>query len=189
MAIDLTPDVKAALATLRGMMRKVQQPGPMYRRIAGALLTSTLLRFRDGVSPEGLPWRPLSAVTIARRRKGSNRILRDSGVLRGSITQAHDDRSATIGTETDYAPTHQFGAKKGSFGTTEASVRAHSRRVKSRDTRDGRKVSSRGVTFVRAHKRKMVIPWGDIPARPFLGVSADDLTEVKRIIEKSILGQ
>ncbi|GHT81188.1 hypothetical protein AGMMS49960_20300 [Betaproteobacteria bacterium] len=32
------------------------------------------------------------------------------------------------------------------------------------------------------------IPWGDIPARPFLGLSAQDETEVMDIIQRHIMG-
>lgn len=31
--------------------------------------------------------------------------------------------------------------------------------------------------------RRGPIPWGDIPARPFLGVSDDDLAEIRQIVE------
>ena len=50
-----------------------------------------------------------------------------------------------MGTNLVYATTHQFGALKGQFGFAAF------------DTRAG----------------AFEIPWGDIPARPFLGISAD----------------
>ena len=54
-----------------------------------------------------------------------------------------------VGSPLIYAGVHQFGAKKGAFGTT-----------------------SKGSP----------IPWGDIAARPFLGVSNDDEREIVDII-------
>ena len=54
-----------------------------------------------------------------------------------------------------YAGTHQFGAKKGQYGST-----------------------SRGQP----------IPWGDIPAREFLGLSDDDESEIVDIVSGYLAG-
>jgi phage gpG-like protein len=38
------------------------------------------------------------------------------------------------------------------------------------------------------NKRGSPIPWGNIPARPFLGVSAQDKVEVLEILQEALLG-
>ena len=62
--------------------------------------------FRDGVSPEGAPWRALSM--------RSGQPLVDTAVLRSSITyKTGNDESGAfleVGTNKNYARVHQFGA-------------------------------------------------------------------------------
>jgi len=87
-------------------------------------------------------------------RKGAP-ILNASGAfgLMGSISTDHGKDFAEIGTNRVYAPTHQFGAQKGEFGT-----------------------SSRGGP----------IPWGDIPARPYLGISPADESDILALARKHL---
>lgn len=135
---------------------------PMLTEIGETVITQTQLRFVDGESPDGSKWAPLSAVTLARRRKGkgagSAQPLMDTGRLRNSIAKRVDDKSVFIGTNVIYARTHQFGAAKGSFG----------------------------VGKYRTRKGSFPIPWGNIPARPFFGFSQDDQTEIIGIIQRRI---
>lgn len=64
--------------------------------------------FERQADPWGRPWQPLSPVTI--ERKGSSRILEDTGRLRQSITWRVIGREAVAaGTNVEYAPVHQFG--------------------------------------------------------------------------------
>lgn len=57
--------------------------------------------------------------------------------------------SIEIGSPAEYAPMHQFGAKKGAFGRT-----------------------NRGAP----------IPWDEIPARPFLGISDEDNDMIRDVL-------
>ena len=80
--------------------------------------------------PYGNPWAALSPVTIAKRRNSSSKPLNDTGRLKASITSNASQHEVTVGTNTIYAPTHQFGANQGEYAPH--------------------------------------VPWGDVPARPFL---------------------
>lgn len=100
----------------------------------------------------------------------SGQPLRDTGRLQNSIGAEVKGDTVYIGTNVVYAPVHHFGAKKGSFGTTVAKVKEHTR------IRGGKSIT------VRAHNRKMKLPWGDIPARPFLLLQDDDVVEIKAIL-------
>lgn len=101
---------------------------PAMREIAGLMEASTRLRFRDGKSPEGAPWRPLAPGTrkkraarsrskgtaaVAAALAGNMQPLLDTGRLRNSITSRHDATQAVIGTNVVYAPIHQFGGQAG----------------------------------------------------------------------------
>ena len=112
------------------------------------------------------------------RKDKAHPILRRQGFaggLMGSISvRAYNDR-AEVGTNKIYAAVHQFGAAKGSFDTVEAVVRSHTRWIKQAF---GREIEPRQVT-VQEHKRKMVLPWGDIPARLFMMVQNEDWDEIR----------
>ena len=112
---------------------------PAMRDIGEHLLHSTRERFSDQTSPGGTPWAPLTEATKQRKRRNRDKILTRDGFLRGTLTYQADADSVEVGSPLIYAGTHQFGAKKGAFGST-----------------------AKGAP----------IPWGDIPARPFL-VGAD----------------
>ena len=158
---------------VRGLLTRIQRRmadlTPAMRIIGETVRTSVIRNFEVGGRP---PWKPLSPVTLA-RRKGKKILMRQgfAGGLAGSIHwKAYSDR-AVIGTNKIYAAVHQFGARKGSFGLVTFTVREHLRR-----TRSGKKVR------VREHKRTAALPWGNIPARPFLGVRRSDWEEIQEII-------
>lgn len=68
-------------------------------------------------------------------------------IRRERATLVGDRVTTTYGTDKDYGAKHEFG------GTYKENVRAHTRRVKSRNVRAGRSLSASGVAFVRAHTR------------------------------------
>lgn len=65
--------------------------------------------FRDEGGLTGSPWAKLSPSTIARRRKGSSRVLQDTGQLRQSYTMKFGEDNATVGTNKFYAVFHEKG--------------------------------------------------------------------------------
>ena len=155
--------------------RRMGDLTPAMRIIGNIIRTSVIRNFEVGGRPR---WKPLSPVTLA-RRKGTKVLMRQgfAGGLAGSIhSRAYSDR-VTVGTNKVYAATHQFGAKKGSFGIVEAHVREHVRKLK-----NGREVR------VRAHTRRMKLPWGDIPARPFLMVQDEDWEDIRQSLAEYIFG-
>jgi phage virion morphogenesis protein len=85
----------------------------------------------------GVSWAAWSKAYAASNKHGS-RLLWRRGDLWRSITYEAEPERIIIGSNMVYAPIHQFGAKKGEFGTT---------------------------------KHGRPIPFGDIPARPFLGIN------------------
>lgn len=128
---------------------------------AGAIVRESV---RTNFAAGGRPnkWAPLKT------RAGQP--LRDRGILQNSITSKVSGDRVYVGTSVKYAAVHQFGARKGSFGTVLARVRSHER------TRDGK------THTVRAHARKQLVPWGDIPARPFLLVQDEDRVELEAVL-------
>lgn len=155
--------VEVTLALSR-LAKRLGDLRPAMAEIGAAMVNAKDLGFRAESDPWGKAWAPLSAVTFARRRKGSKRILRDTGHLQDSIAYTADGDSATMGvgvgvsTNVKYAGTHQFGARMGEYGRySQVSRRS---KFKEGDFR-------RNAGTVKGFP----IPWGDIPARPFLPLS------------------
>lgn len=130
---------------LEKLTNRVDNMRPVFDDIGAMLVSNIDFCFRDSQSPWGEPWDEL------KQRQGKP--LMDSGLLRQSITHRADSHSVEIGTNKDYAPTHQFGAAKGKYGKT---------------------------------KRGAPIPWGNIPARPFLPIH-DDAVDLPSDWEMAIL--
>lgn len=145
---------------------------PAMKIIGATVRTSVIRNFEKSGRPK--KWKKHSKITEKRRGKGA-RILMDQGLgagLAGSINYRADSEKVVVGTPKIYGAVHQFGAKKGSFGTVIANVREHLRK---------------GVR-VKAHQRKMKLPWGDIPAREYLVIQDEDWPEMRAALTDYILG-
>lgn len=142
-------EIEVNIAELEALLGRAMALGanmtPITRALAGVLADIPERAFANQADPvTGQAWAPLSPTTV-KRRGSATPILQVSGLLAGSIQSESGPDFARVTTATVYAPTHQFGAKKGAFGTT---------------------------------KRGRPIPWGDIPARRFLGVGPEDEEEL-----------
>ncbi len=173
-------DVRRSLRRLR---EAADDMGPAMKEVAGLLETSTTNRFSTKQAPDGSAWARLATATQRRRlKKGRRRNdkLVFSGRLKRSITSDYDRRSAVVGTDVPYASTHQEGAQRGEFGSF--SLVSRTARGRSRQRRRGAAV----LAGTAARTQGRPIPWGDIPARPFLGFSADDRNEISDIIRRHL---
>ncbi len=161
---------------LRQIANRLDDMTPLMETIGETIRASIMLNFEK----EGRPkkWAKHSALT--KERRGANaKILRDQGYAGGLVSSVNVDagkKSVAIGTNRVYAAVHQFGAKAGSFGTVQAQVKAHVRKLK-----------GGGTSQVKAHTRTMRLPWGDIPARPFLMIQDKDVLKIGKLIEKYII--
>ncbi len=170
-------DIKRLLDDLS---RRLDDMSPAMRAVAHEMKNSVLKNFEA----EGRPrrWKPSK-----RALREHGKTLQDKGRLAGSFSTDHGRNYAEVGTSVEYAPTHQFGARKGEFGRKTVTIKAHRRKVKSRDIRKGRRLLAQGVAFVKEHQRIMEFPWGDIPARPFMVVPDEDMEDIKDILVRFIL--
>lgn len=149
----------------RAMLRRIRHFSEIDRRsinaaLAEVLRDSTLERFRQGREPEGRRWK-----TSIRAANEGGRTLIQSAQLRNSIHARSDASGFAIGTNVKYAATHQFGEP----GRT---IRAR-RKKALRFQINGHWISKKQVRI-------------QIPARPFLGLSDEDMQEIKGTIEDFI---
>lgn len=155
---------EAAEAALRQLEEQLGDLSQVMNEVGEELLESADRRWMAGLAPDGTPWAPKSDTTLkAYEKRGQTADPRPligpnvSGVpLRRSLFHTYGSDYVELGTNAIQAAVMQFGAKKGAFGTYEVSL---------------------GANTVTAS-----IPWGDIPARPFLGISAEDSDNILSLV-------
>jgi len=159
-------------ALLGRMQRNLGDLTPATKIIGSIIRTSVVRNFEKSGRPA--KWKKHSRLTAKRRGKGAKILMAQglAGGLAGSINYQAGKNSVKIGTNKIYGAIHQFGAKKGSFGTVTANISPYFRQ---------------GIK-VKEHTRKMKLPWGDIPARPFLMIQNEDWTEIRAALNDYITG-
>lgn len=155
MRIEVNVDDGPAQRALAALRARASNLAPMFRGIGADVVAEAQLGFRESRDPYGLPWRPLSPRTVARRRKGSSKPLLDTGRLRNSITyRLLGSTGVEIGSNTAYAAIHQFGGRAGR----------------------GRKVGIPARTFIATRERGLPRSYDEIIrdqlARHFRGVAS-----------------
>ncbi len=149
----------------RAMLRKIRSFSEIDRRSINAALAesvreSTLERFRQSKGPDGKKWK-----SSIRANQEGGRTLVQTAQLRNSIHARSDATGFAVGTNVKHAATHQFGEP----GRT---IRA--RKKKALRFQIGDKWIYRKQVRI------------TIPARPFLGLSEEDMQDMKITVEKFI---
>lgn len=160
--MDIRFDPSIFGARIEEIQNRLNHPESVLRRIGADMQKEVQLRFRNTTDPEGERWASLSiASTLERALNGRDTLrrgdkpLNDRGILKNSITWRSNHRMAQAGTNVPYAPTHQFGARRGTYGRT---------------------------------RRGRPIPWGDIPARAFMGFSRRQKEKYAQWVRDYIFG-
>ncbi len=143
---------------LREAIDQLQDMTPVYEDIGEYMIEATRERFRTGTAPDGTKWAPKSEATLARyKRLGYGTLGKPLiGPLRALSTQIL-----------------KFVSRDG--------VVIGSALIYSRVMQDGAAKGAFG-NDARGHP----IPWGRIPARQWLGISAQDATNIVEIVEEHL---
>lgn len=149
--IEIQLDDALVRDSLAGLLRAGANLHPAMDEIGAALVASTQQRFERGAGPDGNPWPRSLRATIE-----GGKTLVDSSRLLQSITHEASADGVTVGTNTIYAGTHQFGA----------TIRA----------------KGKALAFALPGGGFAVVQKVTIPARPFLGIDADDQREIGAIL-------
>lgn len=116
--IEIEVHIDQAQAFLANIVATGRNMTPVTRALAGVLADIPERAFANQADPAtGAPWAALAPATVA-RRGSAQPILQVSGILAGSIHSEHGPDFARVGTADVKAGTHQFGAKKGQYGST-----------------------------------------------------------------------
>ena len=114
---DGEPGTKRLQSKFKKLARGLKNRRTLMNRIGVQLLNAVARNFKDQ-GHEGTPWEALKPHTLARRRtgkgvkkgRGRGRILEDTGKLRGSFAKEATNDSVRVGSNVEYAPTHEFGS-------------------------------------------------------------------------------
>lgn len=154
-------EVKAALARVAGAVSDMR---PLMQELGEIMIERTKGNFKAGQSPDGQTWAAKTPATLEAYRARKDPVdprplFGPSKQLSTQIFYEAEPGEVRWGSNLIYAAVMQFGAAKGSFGT------------KSGTDKRGRKFSA-------------ALPWGDIPARPYLGVGTEDSRILIEAIEE-----
>ncbi|WP_295377191.1 phage virion morphogenesis protein [uncultured Pseudacidovorax sp.] len=165
----MTVDLAGNGNPLEWLLERLDDQASFLAELGEDLLVSTKQRFVTTTAPDGTPWAPNTPLTLAQyaaKLTGSSLRKKDGSLTTKGETRLASKKPGTgetrmlgeridylvqqddlvVGSPMIYAGTFQFGAKSGEFG-----FGLYNDRVGS-----------------------FPIPWGDIPARAFLGLSDAD---------------
>jgi len=145
-------DLSGLQATVGAAMAHVQARQELMEQIGEQLVSSTQQRFEDGQGPDGEDWEP-----SIRAKEDGGQTLVDTARLKNSIGYEASPNLVAVGTNVEYASTHQFGAE----------IRAKNA-PHLRFQVGGRWARKKSVT---------------IPARPFIGISAQDIEDTRQTVQ------
>ncbi len=174
--IEITIDDRQVLDVLGQLTQRLGSPGPALKAIGETLTDSTKQRFAASRAPDGSTWEKNTDTTMERylarfagsRAKTGKRSA--AGARRAGGKKPLIGESRALGTTINYqvvGDTLYVGSPMQYAGTQQFGARQ----------------GQYGRT-----RRGGPIPWGDIPARPFLGLSAEDRTEVLDLLRELLTG-
>lgn len=157
-------DDTAVITALNRLAAACADPGPVLKEIGESLIESTKRRFETSTAPDGSAWAPNSPVTILKYLRGKSGATRRDGRLSAKGAALVMAKKPLIGDSKDLGRQFSYSVD-GSTLTVFSSIPYSA-------------MQQFGGT-----KAKFPNLWGDIPARPFMGISDDD----RAMIERSIL--
>ncbi|WDR00748.1 phage virion morphogenesis protein [Devosia sp. J2-20] len=178
--VSFSIDDSDALDALGRIERAASNPVEAFHRLGAHFVFSTHRAFETETGPDGRKWKPLSPRTAAKRvgrgrRRGFDHILRLSGRLQQSVSYDVLPNGLEWGSNLAYARIHQLGGTITMPARTATVHLKNIRRKGNRFVRPGTKNAQSRVAAIAGHKVNM-------PARPFLGISAYDREQVPLII-------
>lgn len=130
----------------------------LMESVGDALVSGTMKRFDEKKDPKGKPWKP-----SRRALEDGGETLTNKGRLRDSIDYAATSDKVMVGSNLAYARIHQKGG--------------------SIKPKNGKSLKFKGLNGENVFVKEVTIP-----ARPYLGVSKEDMEEVKSTMADFLAG-
>ena len=189
-------DLRKALEGVQSALSPEGTRG-LLASIGEDLVESAKARFVTGTAPDGSRWLANARSTIERfvseggnfdkagklnargvaKVTGKKPLVGHTGMLASQIFYQVESGALVIGSSMPYARVQQQGAKQGEFGRV---IATNLKRFRQFDEKDFRRYAGT--------KKGHPLPWGDIPARPFLGISEADRAGILQVIERRLSG-
>jgi phage virion morphogenesis protein len=169
--IKIDIDDTQVLAALNRLIDAGTDLRPAMEDIGEYLVDSTRRRFQRAEAPDGTPWAPNSQTTILQYL---DKFSSSYSKKTGKISSAGANRTA--------------GKKPLTGETKQLSTKIYAR-VTDHSVDVGSPLEYAGTQQFGAKKGSFTggkSPWGDIPARPFLGLSNDDKVAVLDILQEHL---
>lgn len=194
-------------ALLQQLAERGEKPRAAMEEIGFYVIGATRRNFDTQTAPDGKRWTPLKRATIRNKKKRKDRILEESLLLRDSVRHQADDNSVTVGTNVIYGRIHQLGGvidrmpysirlrlrtnKDGTLMRQRPDKNFVGPQSRGYNQRLGRLAvfASRRAKSFREIKASVGAYRIVMPARPFLGLSAQDRGEVAQILRDFLLGR
>ncbi len=173
--------LEKTIGELSAIAARLKNPKPMYEDIGDMLRLNTQERFERGTAPDGSKWPP-----SLRALMSAGKTLIKSGDLKNMLNVNASDSGVEMGSNLPYAAIHQFGFDGST--TRKARTQVYNFRL---DRKSGKSLGfatkkkanysvQSKIAEHQAHLR--------IPARPFLGIDAEDEGEILHIASSYIAG-
>lgn len=172
MAIDIQIDDQALREALGRLLGAVQDPRAALQDIGELMVARTKGRFATSTGPDGRRWEENADATL----------LRYLDARTGSYTKK--GRLSAKGAR-------RLGSKRPLIGESKRLSREISYRVDGGELAIGSPLIYAATHQFGAAARSFTggrAPWGDIPARPFLGVSESEGREILDILREHLVG-
>lgn len=143
---------------MKNAAKKMANKKLLMAAIGEALASGAQRRFQAQKAPDGQSWKQSE-----RAAAEGGMTLSDSGILRKSIDYAATPDKVMVGSNVVYARIHQLGGV-----------------IKPKN--------GKALKFTTASGKEVVVKQVNMPARPYLGVSAQDKEEVKACIQAFLKG-
>lgn len=197
--ITINVDDREVLAALDQLLTKTAHLKPLMQDIGEFLSETTKRRFDTSTAPDGSRWAPNSEVTILQYLG-----VYKEGSYKGTYNKAGkliytekgkkkfiNSRSKLLLTSGDDAGrlskkgAKRAGSKRPLIGETRGLMSTINYRAENDSVVIGSPMIYAAVQQFGAKRREFGrAPWGDIPARPFLGISVDDRSSILDLISE-----
>jgi phage virion morphogenesis protein len=160
---SIAVDDAAVMAALQRIRARTENLGPVLKAIGEDLVGSTKQRFATATSPDGTPWARNSDVTISRYLGLSSANFKKDG----SLSKKGEARLA---------------GKKPLTGETGALGQQIHYQVNGNVLEVGSTMEYAAMQQFGGKRSDFPNLWGDIPARPFLGLSEQDISGINETV-------
>jgi phage gpG-like protein len=110
--LQVNIDDSNVIQALQRLEALFNPPDGILKALASKTHQDTMARFASKTDPDGRAWKPLSPVTIARKKQNKDKILIETDEMRKSIGAVFGADNFSYGTDNWKAPFHQYGTSK-----------------------------------------------------------------------------